>query len=446
MSNKKPSTLSSAIIWLKTSPSKFFYWWASRKEKPRHERHQWALNPAMQGLYWVLTFLLAAAASVFSNHMIVKSTNTATGNTATPTESQEISAALIYSYIESFFSNISSAGWVFIILAIFSALFFAYTAWIKSLREDFIFHTIQTNPPQGFWEKFEEAIVETNRLYDLIQEIAFRDKVYKEDIEQCELGVRTILDYLINLVLCWDTANTERKVIYRANIMDVTYFSEDPEYTLGKNIDLTKFNEDFEQIKNELGRFIHQPVTIHYSGVVELSSNKYTTTTETKESEPDLTIKPILLPFCFVNETCNKKFHTNLRGAPYAVATETPDYVDSVAKIVSHYEEFADPKSSRILSNLKRYYFQKNTPAKSILSIPLKVKNEDGELKIRWVLNIYRNQPKMLYNREKNKQFTQIISSIIAPLQGILDMIELGRSNIVESPLDTNVANEQDKE
>lgn len=412
---KKRKSSNNILKSLKYLPSHVALWWSKRKEKPRHERHQWALNPIMQGTYWCITFILAAAASLYSSE--IKSTS--------PPATPKNETLNFLAKLEVFFQSISLAGYIFLFLAFISALFFAYTAWIKSLRENFIFHTIQTNPPQGFWEKFEEAVLETKKVYDSIQEIAFRDKIENAHIEECELGVRTILDYMINLVLCWDTANTERKVIYRANIMEVTYFKDHPEYEL-KNLDTSLSTKDVTQ--EDLERFLHQPITKHYSGIITLSNNKYTTTTETDDSTPDDTIKPIALPFCFVSEQCPSKFHTNLRGAPYSVATDTPDYVDSVTKIVSHYEEYAEPNSSRILSNLKKYYYKRSSPAQSILSIPLKAKKESGESQIDWVLNIYRNQPKMLYNKEKNKQFTQILSPLTTSLQDILDMISVARS------------------
>lgn len=432
-----------------------FEWWSVWKAKPQYKRHQWALNPFMQGFYWVATFILAAAASLFSDEIkaprhsaadssqatfddagssTISEPGVIKGGGAAEKENVEPSALeppasfldIICGAVGDFFASFSIAGYTFFFLALVSALFFGYTAWVKSLRENFIYHTMQTNPPLGFWERFEEAVLVTRKVYDSIQEKVYREKVFKKDLEECELGVRAILDHIINLVMIWDTANIERKVVYRANVMDVVYFSESEAYTLGQDINFSEreTEESRRKILNSLDRFLHQPMSSHYSGVVVLNNNRYTTTTETGESSPDETIKPIVLPFCLADDVGNHKFHSNLRGAPYSVATGIPDYVETVTTIISHYSEHADPNSQRIRANLKKYYSLKGNPAQSILSMPLRVKNESEEQDVRWVLNIYRNQPGMLYNQEKNKQFTQIISSLTSQLEVILDMID----------------------
>jgi len=392
----------------------------------------------MQGTYWASTFILAAAASLFADAIkdikvpasvstqaavdIASNVNDEQVTTNAPTGWWDATGGAVV----EFFASFSAAGYTFFILAVVSAFFFAYTAWVKSLRENFIFQTIQTNPPQGFWGRYEEAVLDTREIYTSIQKTVFQEKVSKADIKDCELGVRAILDHIINLVMMWDTANIERKVVYRANVMDVVYFKEKGVYALGQDIKFPNDSTEKERksVLHSLDRFLHQPMLSHYSGVVVLNDNRYTTTTATEGSLPDGTINPIALPFCLDKDNDIHKFHSNLRGAPYAVATDAPDYVETVTKIISHYSDHADPKSKRIKANLKEYYALKGNPAQSILSIPLRVNTESGGLKVRWVLNIYRNQSGMLYNQEKNKQFTQIVSSITTPLQVILDMID----------------------
>ena len=413
---------SKLIQWYKDIRVSVGYWHTKKKVKPIHERHQWALNPFTQGIYWALTFLLAAAASLFTNE--IKGGETF----AAP-------AAFTKEAILTSLTTIDNGAYLFFFLAFVSALFFAYTAWVKATRENFMFHTMQTNPPQGFWQRYESAVYVARELHDEVQEIVFNSPS-TEDIEKCQLAVRVIQDHIINLVMEWDTANIERKVTYRANVMDVVYFKEKSTYVLGQDIvyteDANPKEADVSKTLSDLERFLHQPIDSHYSGVIVLNHNRYTTTTNTPDNTPDDTIRPIALPFCLQQDNDYHKFQTNLRGAPYCVASDGYDYVENVTKITDHYAQHADPKSERIRANLKKYYSLKENPAQSILSIPLKAENENGTQVIRWVLNIYRDQPGMLYNQEKNKQFTQIISSLTTRLQDILDMIACAAS--VEKP------------
>ncbi len=432
------SMLFSPIMWVAGFPARYRIW----KAQPQHTRHRLVLNPLAQGVYWIYVFGLAAVASLFSSDITGKEegefetglnngvTDEASLSVANISSETPIANGILDSFnpLYDFFGNISSyassvtlTACIFTVCVFIAAFAFAYTAWVKSLRENFIFETMQTNPPQGFWDTFEETTTKTNNIREDVLVLTNTGPLTNVDREECEKGVRTILDLIINLVMKWDTSNLERKIVYRANVMDVVYFSEHPKYKLGQ--DLNEHERKAELTDKRLERFLHTPVLEHYSGVVVLNDNRYTTTTETKGSKPDESIKPIALPFCLKEESGNSKFHTNLRGAPYCVATTTHEYVESVLDIVAHYKKHAEPYSKRITDQLERYYSLKTTPAKSILSIPLMGTGE-REGRVNRVLNIYRNQTGMLYSREKNNQFTQITSGLITSLKVTLDMIE----------------------
>ncbi|MEZ9959599.1 hypothetical protein OAW_06945 [Vibrio cyclitrophicus ZF170] len=404
-------------------------WKTSRKErkqsKPLHQRYSPLLNPIFQGIFWFFTFVLGAFASLFAENI---KGNISLGNIFSAQDSS------IWQKIVQLLGSLPILFWGFFFIALLLAFIFGTTAWIKSRREDYMYHSMQTNPPQNFWQLYEETSWEIKQLHEDIQGIALGESPKEKEIDSCYEGVRTMLDGIINLVKAWDVGNIERNIVYRANIMEVVYFKDNPEYQL--------------PVLDNVDRFIHMPVTQHYSGVIKLLNNSFTTSSNTPKSEPDRERKPIVFPFCLKEDNSTHKYQTNLRGAPYCVATESIDYVSTISDVTDHYINTADPKSKRITANLKQYYFLKDNPAQSILSIPLRERVEEstsGHLvernnqeslekevnnlartkKIRWVLNIYRNQPGLLYGTwEKNKQFTQVITSLIGRIEDVLDIMD----------------------
>lgn len=404
-------------------------WMTSRKErkqsKPLHQRYSVLLNPIFQGVFWFFTFVLGAFASLFAENI--------KGNISLDSIFSAQNCSL-WQKIAKLWDSLPILFWGFFFIALLLAFIFGTTAWIKSRREDYMYHSMQTNPPQNFWQLYEETSWEIKQLHEDIQGIALGDSPKKEEIDSCYEGVRTMLDGIINLVKAWDVGNIERNIVYRANIMGVVYFKDHPTYQL--------------PALDNVDRFLHMPVTQHYSGVIELLNNSYTTSSNTPKSEPDRERKPIVFPFCLKEDNSTHKYQTNLRGAPYCVATESIDYVSTVSDVTDHYIDNADPTSKRITANLKQYYFLKDNPAQSILSIPLRQRveeNTSGHLfegnnqeplekavnslartkKIRWVLNIYRNQPGLLYGTwENNKQFTQVITSLIGRIEDVLDIMD----------------------
>ncbi|ERM59586.1 hypothetical protein [Vibrio cyclitrophicus] len=404
-------------------------WKTSRKErkqsKPLHQRYSPLLNPIFQGIFWFFTFVLGAFASLFAENI---KGNISLGNIFSAQDSS------IWQKIVQLLGSLPILFWGFFFIALLLAFIFGTTAWIKSRREDYMYHSMQTNPPQNFWQLYEETSWEIKQLHEDIQGIVLGESPKEKEIDSCYEGVRTMLDGIINLVKAWDVGNIERNIVYRANIMEVVYFKDNPEYQL--------------PVLDNVDRFIHMPVTQHYSGVIKLLNNSFTTSSNTPKSEPDRERKPIVFPFCLKEDNSTHKYQTNLRGAPYCVATESIDYVSTISDVTDHYINTADPKSKRITANLKQYYFLKDNPAQSILSIPLRERVEEstsGHLvernnqeslekevnnlartkKIRWVLNIYRNQPGLLYGTwEKNKQFTQVITSLIGRIEDVLDIMD----------------------
>lgn len=348
----------------------------------KYKKYEWVLYPHNQAIFWLSTFLLAAYASLFAN------------------EIKSFSLPFVQ-------ENNGLPNWhtiFFVLSAITAALFFSVSTWVKAKREDFVFHAMQTSPPSNFWERHYKAFLTANDLKASTEvAAAYGNKaMYREN-------VRIVLDLLINLVKEWDSANIEKKVVYRANLMRVVNFKNDP---------------DFQVTEDD--RFFISPAREHYSGVVVLENESYTTTTETSDSTPDFQRKPITFPYCLPEESDNNMFHTNLRGAPYCVATGIYDYVRNVDTIVSHYVDNSDPLSNRVKKNLDKYYSDKKNPAHSILSIPLfaLVESDEERKEVKWVLNIYRNQSGMLYDGAKCKDFYYVAGSFITILEEMMQTIE----------------------
>jgi hypothetical protein len=374
-----------------TQKRKSFIKW---KRMPIHRKYSALLNPSSQGLFWFLTFFLAAYASIFS------------------TEIKDVSWPASW---ES--AKIMSINWhtvVFVTCATIAAFIVSITVLVKTKREDFLFAVVQTSPPAGFWKRHREATLRANE-YGSNAELW----VIQNEPAKYQQAIRVILDDLLNLMMEWDESNLARKVDYRSNIMKVIHFSEQTDF---------KFNPALDAELVE--RFLYNPVTEHYSGVIMLEDNIYSTTTKSKEPDSDPDIKPIVFPFTDINAEGPNSFRTNLRGAPYAVVSGSHCYVEDVEEIITHFIRNSEPRSERIVSNLEQYYLKKDYPAHSILSIPLFGTNLEGEKVVRHVLNLYRNQPGMLYRGEKAKEFFYVTTALTSQLELILAAI--GDKNLGE--------------
>lgn len=349
---------------------------------PTYRKYSVLLNPSSQGLFWFLTFCLAAYASVFS------------------AEIKDVIWPDSWSEAKQLPINWHTV--IFGVGATLAAIFVSFSVWVKTKREDFLFAVVQTSPPAGFWKRHHQATLRANENATSV-EIWVADG----DIQEYQQAVRVVLDDLLNLVMEWDESNLARKVDYRANIMRVVHFKDEPDFKVNSGLD----------------RFLHKPEQEHYSGVILLEDNTYSTTTKTAQPDPDPDIKPILFPFTNKDEENEHMFHTNLRGAPYAVASGSHCYVEDVEEIVEHYTKHAEPFSAKIKAKLEEYYYKKDYPAHSILSIPLYGTDKQGEEVVRYVLNLYRNQPGMLYKGEKAKEFFYVATGLTSKLEIMLAAI-----------------------
>ncbi|WP_224067954.1 hypothetical protein [Vibrio penaeicida] len=320
---------------------------------------------------------------------------------------------------------------IFATTALVLIVLFSLSRWVTSAQDRIVLDSMLTMPPHDFWTYFGENYDKTSQDVDKYSVVALekvgeaidemdKDAFSKHNKELLVLrdemnqGVREVLDAMINLVKKWDASNLHSKsVIYRANVMTVTYF--------GEGDGLTAIDSERATHLNELAKdYTVQPFGSHYSGFVALENSIFTTTTETSQSTPD-SRKPIAFPFTLKSNQLESPITSNYLGAPEAVVSGKPSYVTNVDEIPSNYKKGGGIFDSAIYQRLCKYYSDK-TVAHSILSIPL----QDGEShESQHVLNIYRNQEGLLFDGSKVSDFTNIILPYSTTLGRLLSSIKL---------------------
>lgn len=367
------------------------------------EIYLWTLNPLWQTFLWISALIWGATASLKANEIMAFTWPT----------SKEI--------LFNGNPNLYTIG--FFVIALILALGFAVSNWVGRAQDSIVVESMLTMPPHDFWSFYGNKFTTASQLVDSRStEIltAFDDNPQKKPEELDELrkdlekDARTILDQIINLVKKWDASNLRgNSVVYRANIMKVYYFGTN-DNELDPNSELAK------KLNCDAKKFTQQPFYSHYSGFVSLLDNKYTTTTETEQPEPDTGRKPISFPFTNKINELEYPIYSNLIGAPKAVVTGLSSYVPNVQDVVEKYIEKSTVIDKNILNELKSYYSD-TTVAASILSIPIK----DNESRVTYVVNIYRNQKGLLFDGSKVKDFNEIIKPFTFTLQRLLEAGEL---------------------
>ncbi len=281
-----------------------------------------------------------------------------------------------------------------------------------------------TMPPHDFWAYYGEqyskidALVETTQLALLLdddEEVSREDKLFN-----AQKSVRVILDSVTNLVKKWDSANLRSSnVIYRANLMTV--------YRIGDNEEdeISPQSTKYEELLCIAKRFTISPAQSHYSGFVVLLDNVYTTTTESQDPDPDEKRQQIAFPFTEQNAEIKYPINANIMGAPAAVVTRNYSYVPDVGDIPKDYKQNSNVTDTEIEEALNEFYSDKSV-AHSILSIPIMYFDKQ---KIKWVLNVYRNQDGLLFDGSKVKDFAAIIKPYTSALDRIMVAIDLFEKN-----------------
>jgi len=263
----------------------------------------------------------------------------------------------------------------------------------------------ETLPPSGQLEDIDidihpvnEERPESRELVKnkLLQAYSTTNAAFFEKKENGKEDLRFLLVTLIDLVNKWDARNRRsHKIVYRANIMKVFYYDE-------------MKAEEAEKWHQKASKFSGGPFS-DYSGIVILEDNELTTATDTPEPIPDADRKPIAFPFTLVRNQ-EKPKHQNLLGAPIAVAERSYSYLKDIGDIYHHYSKRENTLnwSCSVERNLKQYYLTESTGvAHSLLSIPLT--SAFKQERVKWVVNIYRDQDGLLFNGEKVSDFLNII-------------------------------------
>lgn len=303
-------------------------------------------------------------------------------------------------------------------LFIIVAVMFALAAHVRAQSTRFYISLIRTSPSVKVLEMFENRVREAMDLNEAIISLPDVDKDSAEEFAiEIEKNIRRVLDACVSLVKELDDSNGGNSCVYRANIMQVVNFSEDD------------VPDEKQQWLHHFGqRFIHTMIATRlkedYSGFVYLENNALTTTTQTKEPDPDTSAKPLALPFTLEEEQDRRDSeygYPNLPGAPYAVANARMNIIKSVSNLETSLNEWRH-KDEKMIEDILRYY-KGNTLAKSIISMPLTVTDTDGNNVVIACLNIYRDRTGILFDGAKSYECQRLLAPFLLILSRMLQCL-----------------------
>lgn len=308
------------------------------------------------------------------------------------------------------------------------ALLFGIRQWVLTHQSNYIIDTLFTSPPSDFWDYYGASYQKATHLHKkLLNDVIVANKKVVDqapvpdgfethfDVVYAEFHdlARTLLTHVINLVKKWDTNNLRtNNVVYRANVMSVHYFNDKS----GNAIVDGSLKKHVIELATPYSAY---PVDIKNTGVVALRSNKLTTSTEVPECDIDPKRKPIAFPFTLSTDTREGLYHNTIKGAPEAVETTSASYIESFDEVLTSYLN-GPSIDATAYENLQQYY-QLNTDARSILSLPMV---DPRYNRVGYVLNIYRDDAGLLYRGDKCTDFEKIISPFSLLLHNVLIDIE----------------------
>lgn len=378
------------------------------------------LHPVMRTTHWLLVFIIASFASL---------------------KSKEI-ADITWPFSDSAgdLNWWAIAFWISIAIV---TIMFALHDWVKRAQDNYAIDSMLTMPPRDFWLSYGRNYAELAKQNDInifllgATEIESKEEddpdFLRDAIENAKREVRIGLDQIIRLGYRWDASNLDNaSVTYRANIMRAYYLDGESD----DDTTLIVGSERYNEIAGYAEKFSMRNPQNCYSGFVVLEDNQYTTTTETTEPLPDQERKPIAFPFTLKSDNRKGVVKYNHPGASVAVANGAPSYVPDVKELAEQYlkqENVANRVvEDRIYENLESYY-RENSVAHSMLSVPL----VDTEHRIRYVLNVYRDQPELLFAGGKVADFSEIIwpyASVLENMMFVIDSYERVLATLENAP------------
>ncbi|MDA3938117.1 MAG: hypothetical protein PF693_02260 [Spirochaetia bacterium] len=277
------------------------------------------------------------------------------------------------------------------------------------LQRKNLLDTLQTLPPHEFAIKYRD---EYNRIEKNVNRLNILISTYNnetdeptnvDDMIQFEESIRIILDAYVSLVQIWDTPESimADNSIYRANLMIYYDINELPSAIEANLFKMTNFfvEKNIQALKSSI------------DGILLLEDEKFTTTTESKEPLPDKTIKPICLPITL--DENNGKRKQNLPGAPHSFVTGRPQWIINTLEIPEICERNVNFDGDTLIK-IKNYY-EADTKARSIISLPLRILIAGNE-KVIGVVNIYCNKNMILRNEVRAGEF----ASFLEPFNSVL--------------------------
>jgi len=272
-------------------------------------------------------------------------------------------------------------------------------------RSDDLTRLIRTMPPSDFLFAFRDIYQNcAGALNAAIAELNNRESIEK--------AIRIVCKGVAILAQRFDGASAH--FVYAANVMHYRPISE---------LDA----RDLKEIRARL-RFVEPEMDIStLDGVLDLDPS-LSTATRTDDQESDTELMPLALPVPHVRKTEDQKWRV-LPGAPLAFCQEAIDGYGDTGTLGSWCRE--QGFSHGVAQEVEAYFRERSSTVRSFISLPIVRFDESAE--VLGVLNIHRNQPNLLKEKQPAEQFEPLTVPFVAILVQLLDLLNKSRTEGVGS-------------
>jgi hypothetical protein len=280
-------------------------------------------------------------------------------------------------------------------LVAFALLFFFRQAATDKARQQLI-ELIRTLPPADFLSEFDRVLGECEQAVEQVR------KGSSQSADAIEGAIRVVLDGIVTLAALFD--GRPYGVTYAANIM---LFEETRSLA----------QEELERLMERL-RF-REPVLdpCALRGVLNLQLS-LSTTTATTAAEPDENLQPLALPIPPSSRSEDGRRWRLLPGAPLAFVTGNMELFTDTSTLGEWCRKYGD-FSPTVCAEVEAYFGSSTgMRIRSFLSFPLADADKIG------VVNIHRDQPGLLGEREPAKQFLPLMRPFRHLCISLLEMRE----------------------
>ncbi|CAK14451.1 GAF domain-containing protein [Pseudomonas entomophila] len=272
-------------------------------------------------------------------------------------------------------------------------------------------------PPKSFLSLYAEAVKNTGLLRS-ISKVQLKER--KADGEVLIKRMRVIMNTILSLARSWDGVSRENQaIVYRSNFMIALTSSSLKKGGSGEGgiPDILKTSKFFLHDQN------YSSLIERCDGVLLLVDNQLSTSSLVADDGPDQDIQPICFPYSLRRPGVRASManHPNIPGAPEAAASGSAQYLGQTGRIIQGWLESVDDTNPHITRDYKdrvgSYYLNRDE-AQSLLAIPIKYDD-----RLLGVLNIYRNDSRILFNENRSDQFVTLLEPICYQLAKMLTLI-----------------------